>query len=92
MHKAYDCTCVEDGDQPLEVPLGWEVAPCDDVSLQVCGEHAWQSEWLVLADGHIFGTGMCSNDSYIGECGACGAATTGGFGGTPKNVFGIHFF
>ncbi len=71
-HKVDGRTRVEDGKQPLELFAGWEVAPFDDDSVRVCGAHAWQSDWLVFASGHMCGTAICDNAPYIGECDACG--------------------
>ncbi len=79
MHKLDDRTDVRDGRHPLEVPAGWEIAPCDADSARVCGAHAWQSDCLVFAtNGTPHGTAMCNHPQYIGKCGACGCLRCGG--------------
>ena len=47
---------------------GWRVAPGDADDIRVCGAHAWQSTWLVLADGSRYGTAMCNIPSKAGAC------------------------
>lgn len=71
-HKVDGRNLVKDGNRPLEVPAGWEVAPCDANSARVCGAHAWQSQWLVFANGDVFGTDMCHLPAYKGNWDACG--------------------
>ena len=70
-HKVDDRTVVQDSNQPLDVAAGWEVAPCDDDSVRVCGAHAWQSQCLVFANGHIYGTAICDHPPCKGKCDAC---------------------
>ena len=65
-HKVDDHTRVEDGEKPVHVPLGWEIAPCDADSIRVCAAHPWQSTWLVFSNGDEYGTLMCSDSSHIG--------------------------
>jgi hypothetical protein len=76
-HKVDDRTIVEDGSQPMELAAGWEVAPCDADGMRVCGAHAWQSTFLVFADGCAYGTAICK-PSRIGKCDACGCCRFGG--------------
>ena len=66
VHKVDDSTLVEDGDEPVPVPAGWNIAPGDADDVRVCGAHPWQSYWLVFADTHPYGTAMCGNSSHIG--------------------------
>ncbi len=66
VHKVDDRTLVQDGQKPVPVPDGWNIAPGDADDVRVCGAHPWQSNWLVLADAYICGTAMCHIPSYIG--------------------------
>jgi hypothetical protein len=50
-HKVDDHTLVEDGQKPVHVPAGWEIAPGDADDIRVCGAHPWQSDRLVFVDG-----------------------------------------
>ena len=55
---------------------GWQIAGGDADDARVCGAHPWQSEWLVFANGDMYGTAMCCNSSYIGACARRAAAAT----------------
>jgi hypothetical protein len=55
-HKVDDCTFVGDGSQPLPVPAGWQIADGNADDVRVCGAHAWQSDYLVFANGDICST------------------------------------
>jgi len=66
VRKVDDRTLVGDGEKPVPVPAGWDIAPGDADDMRVCGAHPWQSHWLVFADTHIYGTAMCLYPSYIG--------------------------
>ena len=68
-HKVDDRhTIVKDGQQPLPVPAGWQIAEGNADDIRVCGAHPWQSNWLVFANGDIYGTAACHLfSSYIGE-------------------------
>ncbi len=66
-HKVDDSTIVEDGNQPLDVPAGWQIADGSADDVRVCGAHPWQSRYLVFADGVVCGTAACSNPSSIGN-------------------------
>ncbi len=66
-HKVDDRTRVGDGDKPLQVPAGWEIAVGDADDIRVCAAHPWQSHCLVFANGDYYGTAMCNMPSYIGK-------------------------
>ena len=66
MHRVDDRTVVYDGDKPLHVPAGWDIAPGDADDMRVCGAHPWQSDYLVFADTYLCGTAMCSCFYQIG--------------------------
>ena len=65
--KVDDSTIVQDGDQPLDVPAGWQIADGSADDVRVCGAHPWQSNCLVFANGDFYGTAVCGNPSYIGN-------------------------
>jgi hypothetical protein len=65
-HKVDDRTEVRDGDQPVHVPAGWQIADGSADDVRVCGAHPWQSNELVFANGDTYGTEMCSTPWYIG--------------------------
>ena len=69
MHKVDDGTQLQDASQPVEMPAGWEVAPRDADSIRVCGAYRWQTQYLVLADGNMYGTAMNECSHLIGGCG-----------------------
>ena len=58
-HKVDDRTIVEDGQQPLDVPAGWQIADGSADDVRVCGAHPWQSYVLVFANGDTYGTAAC---------------------------------
>ena len=53
-----DRTVVYDGDQPVHVPSGWEIAPGDADDIRVCATHPWQSYRLVFSNGDAYWTAM----------------------------------
>ncbi len=65
-HKVDHIYYVQDGQQPLLVPAGWQIAEANSDSISVCADHSWQSEYLVFANGDIYGTRL-AHSSYIGE-------------------------
>jgi len=65
-HKVDDSTLVQDGDQPLPVPAGWQIAPGDADDARVCGAHPWQSSFLVFANGYDCHTAMHSDPFWRG--------------------------
>jgi len=65
--KVDDHTRLQDGQQPLPVPAGWQIADGNADDVRVCGAHAWQSNWLVFANGDIWGTAAHPDPSYTGE-------------------------
>jgi hypothetical protein len=67
MRRVDDRTLVEDGDQPLDVPAGWQIADGSAYDARVCGAHPWQSYGLVFANGDICGTAACDLPSLIGD-------------------------
>ena len=67
MHRVDDRTWVRDGDKPLHVPAGWQIAEGNADDIRVCGAHPWQSTWLVFANGDVYGTAACDDSSFIGE-------------------------
>jgi hypothetical protein len=71
MHRADHRTWVRDGDQPLEVPAGWQIADGSADDVRVCGAHPWQSSGLVFANGRVYGTAACWNYSYRGDRSFC---------------------
>jgi hypothetical protein len=65
-HKVDNRTLVQDGEKPVHVPSGWEIALGDADDIRVCGAHPLQSNCLVFANGDLYGTAMCSNSSLKG--------------------------
>ncbi len=51
---------------PLPVPVGWQIADGNADDVRVCGAHAWQSNTLVFANGHAYGTAAHPDPSYLG--------------------------
>jgi hypothetical protein len=66
VHKVDDHTLVKDGEKPVRVPAGWEIAPGDAHDIRVCGAHPWQSYYLVFSNGDAYGTAMHYIPSAIG--------------------------
>ena len=71
MHRVEDRTEVQDGQQSLHVPAGWQIADGTADDIRVCGAHPWQSSSLVFANGDIYGTAACGNPFYIGDRSFC---------------------
>jgi hypothetical protein len=65
-HKVDDRAVVGDGDEPVHVPSGWEIAPGDAHDIRVCAAHPWQSDFLVFSNGDAYGTAMCPVSFSIG--------------------------
>ena len=65
-HKVDDSTIVQDGDKPLHVPAGWQIADGSADDVRVCAAHPWQSGVLVFANGDGYGTAT-RPPSYIGN-------------------------
>ena len=65
--KVDDRTYVQDGQQPLPVPAGWQIAEGNADDIRVCAAHPWQSNFLVFANGDPYGTAACRYSSLIGE-------------------------
>ena len=66
-HKVDDSTIVYDGEEPLDVPAGWQIADGSADDARVCAAHPWQSNCLVFANGDAYGTAACGRPSYIGN-------------------------
>ena len=66
-HKVDDSTIVKDGDQPLDVPEGWQIADGSADDARVCGAHPWQSNWLVFANGDVYGAACLKNPTLRGN-------------------------
>jgi hypothetical protein len=64
--KVDDRTKVRNGDTPVHVPAGWEIAPGDAHDIRVCAAHPWQSGYLVFSNGNAYGTAMCWPSSDVG--------------------------
>ena len=62
-----DRTIVYDGEPPLPVPAGWQIAEGNADDIRVCAAHPWQSDSLVFANGDLYGTPACWDSSHIGE-------------------------
>ena len=67
MHRVDGRREVSNGNWPLDVPAGWQIADGSADDVRVCGAHPWQSYWLVFANGDRYGTAACPNPSYIGN-------------------------
>ena len=70
MRRVVDRTVVQDGDQPLHVPAGWQIADGTADDMHVCGDHPWQSYGLVFANGDVYGT-AASKPLGIGDRSFC---------------------
>jgi hypothetical protein len=65
-HKVDNRTLAEDGDKPVHVPSGFEIAPGDADDIRVCASHPWQSCYLIFSNGDVYGTPMHPVSSSIG--------------------------
>jgi hypothetical protein len=65
-HKVDDHTSVFDGEKPVHVPSGWEIAPGDADDIRVCRAHPWQSWLLVFSNGDVHWTAMSYDSSFAG--------------------------
>ncbi len=50
-HRVDGGSLCNDGDQPVQVPPEWAIAPAEDDVRFICGQHKWRSTCLVLNDG-----------------------------------------
>ena len=50
-HRVDSIALCNDGDQPVQVPPQWAIAPAEDDVRFICGQHKWRSTCLVLNDG-----------------------------------------
>ncbi len=66
-HGTGGFTLVSDGNEPLDVPGGWQIADSNADDIRVCGTHPWQSWFLVFANGNAYGTAACNNPSLRGD-------------------------
>jgi hypothetical protein len=71
-HKVDDITMVYDNDEPRRVPAGWQIAGGSADDVRVCGAHAWQTTWLIFANGNACGTAANSDYSRRGAPHRCG--------------------
>jgi hypothetical protein len=71
IHRVDDHTRVQDGDKPLHVPAGWQIADGTADDIRVCEAHPWQSSSLVFANGAYCGTAACDSPSHIGDRSFC---------------------
>ncbi len=55
---------------------GWQIAGGDADDVRVCAAHPWQSDYLVFANGDMYGTAMCCYPLRIGACARRAAAAT----------------
>jgi hypothetical protein len=68
MHRVDDDSWVEDGQHPLDVPAGWQIAEGSADDARVCGSHPWQSEYLVFANGDACETAERRFFPRTGDC------------------------
>ena len=71
VHRVDGRTVVQDGEEPLDVPAGWQIADGSADDARVCGAHPWQSYWLVFANRDRYGTAACDHPSYRGDRSFC---------------------
>jgi hypothetical protein len=71
MHRVDDRTVVYDGEEPLDVPGGWQIADGSADDVRVCGAHPWQSHHLLFANGDTYGTAACYFPCDIGDRSFC---------------------
>jgi hypothetical protein len=71
MHRVDDRIQVHDGEQPLHVPAGWQIADGSADDVRVTGAHPWQSDSLVFADGVCCGTAACFYPDLKGDRSFC---------------------
>ena len=51
VHDVDGQTVIEDGDTPVDIDAGFEVAPGDASDIEVTNAHAWGSYGLIFSDG-----------------------------------------
>jgi hypothetical protein len=61
-------TPVQDGDQPVQVPAGWQIADGNQDDISVCGDYRWQSHCLVVSNGAAYGTLMVDHPHRSCTC------------------------
>jgi hypothetical protein len=61
---------LDDGEEPLPLPAGWQIAEGNADDIRVCNAHPWHSHALVFANGDRYGTSGCCDPKYKGECAA----------------------
>ncbi len=66
-HKVDSSWFASDGQQPVRVPEGWQIADGSADDVRVCGAHPWQSDSLVFANGDACGTAACGYPSNSGN-------------------------
>ncbi len=66
-HKVDDSTLIKDGQKPVHVPVGWQIAAGDADDIRVCGAHPWQSYALIFTNGDRYNTAM-ADPSDRGTC------------------------
>lgn len=88
-HQIDGRSIVENGDQYVPVPQGWHIASGNSDDMRVCAAHAWQSHWLVFANGDMYGTAVCNLPSFIGEsvCSGCVGNFDKGIEMIPQTFF-----
>ncbi len=59
--KVDDRTKARNGDKPVHVPAGWEIAPGDADDIRVCATHCWQSYSLIFSNGDVYWTAMADS-------------------------------
>ena len=67
MRRVDVSTMANDGNQPLDVPAGWQIADGSADDARVCGAHPWQSHYLVFANGDVYGTARQPDPSVRGN-------------------------
>ena len=64
VHDVDGRTVILDGNTPVGIDAGFEVAPGDASDIEVANAHAWGSECLIFRDGTL--TGSALSPSYKG--------------------------
>jgi hypothetical protein len=58
IHRVSGSTLADDGDIPLHVPEGWQIADGNGDDIRVCGAYPWKSGGLVFANGDCCRTAL----------------------------------
>jgi hypothetical protein len=53
VHDVDGQAVIKDGDTPVGIDAGFEVAPGDASDIEVANAHAWGSEALIFSDGRV---------------------------------------